>query len=514
MRINFVSQSKDNNEKDFYGTLANKLNVKSEMMKFASVPGGERKIVKEGLIISYRSNGEYKIKLGNRADIIVTGVAKQEKELQKQVHTALAYLGSMSPKFAKELEQMEADKRNLMVYIDIDRCRDCVWFESDTSHETYRDKCKNCLLATLGGDINNFFPRSHHMLVYTTGWGQIGDVFPTQKKAFQNSLSLLDAHRKGQAKDGNPEMIANEIIGHSKLCSMHGQGINPLCLATHMFEYFKDNKLDFQRIGKGVVDAIEKQSGIQIAIRNGDKTIFAVDKNGLVKRADAKQPDPKFTIEKLEVNDNAKVKIKMKDKSEQSSEENPESQVSKEASVRTAEGITFKPYDRVHLKSDPTVTGTWMETQDSKPGDVDDLVVLDEAFEGHHVIEITPMELEADGVEVSEEQKAFADNEFDKYKSQMDVYDEGFNDKVEVAIEDRDLNEKAASVRTAKENCVPGALKPPQVKALEDYEKAKDNYPKSKEIMPKDKSIEPPKLPVPPEKIASFEGTLCIAQVK
>jgi len=509
MRINFVSQQKDNNEKDFYGTLVSKLNVKNEMMKFASVPGGERKIVKEGLIISYRPNGEYKIKLGNRADIIVTGVAKQEKELQKQVRSALAYLGSMNPKVAKELEQMEADKRNLMVYIDIDRCRDCVWFESDTSHETYRDKCKNCLLATLGGDINNFFPRSHHMLVYTTGWGQIGDVFPKQKKAFMGSLSLLDAHRKGQAKDRNPEIIANEIIGHSKLCSMHGQGVNPLCLATHMFEYFKDNKLNFQKDGEAVVDAIEKLSGIQIAIRNGDKTIFAVDKESLVKKADAESQDPKFSIEKLEVNDNAKVKIKMKDKSPiETSEE-------KKASIRIAqEGVRFNKYDRVHLKSDPTVTGTWMETQDSKPGDVDDLVVLDEAFEGHHVIEITPMELEADGTQVSEEQKAFADNEFDKYKSQMDVYDEGFNDKVEVAIEDRDLNEKAASVRTAKGDCVPGALKPAQVKALEDYEKAKDNYPKSKEIMPKDKSIEPVKLPVPPEKIASFEGTLCLAQVK
>jgi len=506
MRINFVSQNKDDSEKDFYGTLVNKLNVKDEMMKFASAPGGERKIVKEGLIISYRPNGEYKIKLGHKSDIVVTGVAKQEKELQKQVNTALAYLGSMNPKVAKELEQMEADKRNLMVYIDIDRCRDCAWFESDTSHETYRDKCKNCLLATLGGDINNFFPRSHHMLVYTTGWGQVGDVFPTQKKAFHGSLSLLDAHRKGSASDRNPEIIASEIVNHSKVCSAHMYS-HSLCLATHMFKYFSDNKLDFQKLGKGVVDAIEKQSGIQIAIRNGDKTIFAVDKTELMK-----QPDPKFSIEKLEVNDNAKVKIKMKDKSEQSSEENPESQVSKEASVRIAqEGVQFNKYDRVHLKSDPTVTGTWMETQDTKPGDVDDLVVLDEAFEGHHVIEITPMELETEGMPASEEQTAFADEQFAKYKSEMEVYDKGFDEKVETVME----GEKAASIRTAKEKChVPGALKPPQVKALEDYEKAKDNYPKSKEIMPKDKSIEPAKLPTPPEKIASFEGTLCIAQVE
>jgi hypothetical protein len=67
-------------------------------------------------------------------------------------------------------------------------------------------------------------------------------------------------------------------------------------------------------------------------------------------------------------------------------------------------------------------------------------------------------------------------------------------------------------VRLAKEKChVPGALKPVQQKALDDYEKVKDNYPKSKETMPKKEGLEPAKLSTPPEK---FAGTLCIAEVK
>jgi hypothetical protein len=270
MRINFISQTKNNEEKNFWDILRDKLNLKSSLMKMASKDNVEcpREIVKEGLVISYKPNGEYIIKLGHKADVVVTGVAKQEKDLQQHVKNALSYLKSISPKVAAELQKIEAGKRDILVYKDIDRCRDCVFYESDTSHETYRDKCKNCINATLGGTINNFFPRSQQLVMSAPQWEQVGDVEP--KIAFNGTMSLLDAHKKGMANERHPEAIANEVLASAK-------DKNAVSIGTALFKYFEANKLNFQRYAKPVIELIEKQAGIQIHLRKGNNVILAFD---------------------------------------------------------------------------------------------------------------------------------------------------------------------------------------------------------------------------------------------
>jgi predicted RNA-binding Zn-ribbon protein involved in translation (DUF1610 family) len=267
MRINFISQTKNNEEKNFWDILRDKLKLKSSLMKMASkATDAPREIVKEGLVISYKPNGEYIIKLGHKADVVVTGVAKQEKDLQQHIKNALSYLKSISPKVAAELQKIEAGKRDILVYKDIDRCRDCVFYESDTSHETYRDKCKNCVHATLGGTINNFFPRSQQLVMSAPQWEQVGDVEP--KTAFSGTMSLLDAHKKGMANERHPEAIVNEVLGSVK-------EKNAVNLGTAVFKYFETNKLNFQRYAKPVIESIEKQAGIQIHLRKGNNVILA-----------------------------------------------------------------------------------------------------------------------------------------------------------------------------------------------------------------------------------------------
>jgi hypothetical protein len=334
----------------------------------------------------------------------------------------------------------------------------------------------------------------------------------------------LDAHRQGKQDDRNPKQIAQEIIqrawGESDLMmtkrkekldqiqqkQQSSQPLEPteqellydfdksvtaVRLGTELLKYFKDNNLNFQKYGKAVIGHIEQESGIQIHTEDKqNKTIsLAVDKEKL-------SPNPKFIIEKMEVNDNAKVKIKMKDKTTDKGKEKKEAGLS-----RKAEGdVSLQKYERVHIKSDPQIKGTFMQVQDSKPADVDDVVVLDEAFEGHNVIEIAPVELESEGM-ANDEQKATADQQYAEYKEQLGKYEnEGFSEKVEEAIESKDIEKKEASKKDKECSKVPGAMPKVKQEALEKYEKEpKDNYIKSKEIMPKG---------------SEFAGTLCLAELK
>lgn len=281
MRTNFINQRKDDKEKNFWTTLTNKLGLKSTMMKMAIKVDIDRprEIVKEGLVISYRSNGEYTVKLGHKADIIVTGIARQEKELHSHINTALATLKTMSPEVAKELNRIEAAKRDILVYKDIDRCRDCAFYESDISHETYKDKCKNCQHATLGGEIENYFPRGQQLVVFTPNWEQSGDA--GRKVAFQDTMSLLDVHKKGQQDDMGADVIAMEVIESAKTISALGLG-------TALMKYFAVKKIDFQKQAKAVIARIEKESGIQMHIRDGKNVLIAMDPNpdiGVVEHA-------------------------------------------------------------------------------------------------------------------------------------------------------------------------------------------------------------------------------------
>jgi hypothetical protein len=548
MRTNYVTQEKKNDEKSFWETLSTKLGVKSQLLKFASPVSIDRprEIVKPGMVISYGKGGDYTIKLGHKADIVVKGVAKAEKEMLGQIRTALSYLSHINPRVAKELKVIEAGRRDLLVYIDIDRCRDCVWYESDTSHETYRDKCKNCMHATLGGTRDIFFPRSQQLVVFTPLWDQIGGNVP--REAFMGTMSLLDAHRKGMVNERSAESIANDVIRlaykniykslspeqkakweenykqqrnpnldkkfqtiidknngveemspevkpkFEEACREQGnldqkfKGImeqNALNLGTSLMNYFSANKINFQKYAKPVINIIEAKTGLTMHEYNKATKSVRIAFN--------KKAESNINIDNLTIKDEGKFKLKLKDKSEGS-----EDKEEKKASIKKAEGeiggdVKFQKYERVHMKSDPKVTGTWMETQDSKPGDVDDIVVLDKAFEGFHVIEIMPVDLESDGTSAEGETKEFANTQFAQYKKDIGQYEKDFETKVE------NVMSKGASKDKKEKDEMPGALKKPQVEALEEYEKEpKDNYIKSKEIMPK----------------GAFEGTLCIAQVK
>lgn len=272
MRANFISQNKDDKEKNFWTTLITKLGLKKSMTKMASKIDIDRprEIVKEGLIISYKPSGEYTIKLGHKSDIVVTGVVRQEKELQSQVKNALSYLRFINPRVASELNKIEAEKRDILIYKDVDRCRDCVFYESDASHETYRDKCKNCVNAMLGGEINNFFPRSQQLVVFTPNWEQVGDTKP--KVAFQGTMSLLDAHRQGRPNERVAQVIASEVVASAK-------SIDAVGLGTSLMKYFKEQKLNFQRYAKSVIQTIEKSAGIQMHIKEDKNVILAVEQD-------------------------------------------------------------------------------------------------------------------------------------------------------------------------------------------------------------------------------------------
>lgn len=90
------------------------------------------------------------------------------------------------------------------IYKDINKCRDCVWFESDVTHETYRDKCRGCEHAKLGGTIEHWWPRSQQMIIWAPQWGAPEAL--EKKKAFQDTLSLR------QAQPDQAQSIAREIV--------------------------------------------------------------------------------------------------------------------------------------------------------------------------------------------------------------------------------------------------------------------------------------------------------------
>lgn len=510
MRTNFISQSKDDKQKNFWEVLSGKLNLKSSMMKMASKTNIEnpREIVKEGLVISYKPNGEYIIKLGHKSDIVVTGVAKQEKELHQHVKRALSYLKSISPAVEAELRTIEAGKRDVLVYVDIDRCRDCVFYESDTSHETYRDKCKNCINATLGGTINNFFPRSQQIVMYAPQWEQIGDTDP--KMAFKGTMSLLDAHKKGSADDRSSEMVANEVIALA-------EGKDAVNLGTSLFKYFQDNKLNFQTYAKPVIESIEKQAGVQIHLRKGKDIILAVDSMRL-------NPAEMSDTEK----DTAGEHIRTKLQSGQDLTDEEQNFLDKWLLVYPKKGVPNK------------LSGKKKTLAFSEQGDMDitqELAAIVDGYEnGQDTISDVVEKAEellnnseggsADYDELMSAIDEYNHTKLDSEKSQGRVTMDESEDKVMAIIHKYIALTPEAS---KKEKEAPGALSKCDREALDKYEEAKDNITKSKELMPKGSRLskedqaekqyeddcekEYAEKDKKKEKKSSFSGTLCLAEV-
>ena len=428
MRTNFINQSKDDKEKNFWSTLTARLGLKKSMTKMASKIDIDRprEIVKEGLVISYKPSGEYTIKLGHKSDIVVTGVAKQEKELRNHVKTALQYLKSMSPKVATELNRIEAEKRDLVSYKDIDRCRDCVFYESDTSHETYRDKCKNCANATMGGEINNFFPRSQQLVVFTPNWEQVGDVAP--KTAFQGTMSLLDAHKQGKKNERDPQSIVSDVLASAKSDDAVGYG-------TSLMKYFSKHKLNFQRYAKPVIELIEKHAGIQMHIKKDKNVILAVEQGVAEWKDETGTEMPQQGTQEFENMRGERINKKLQSNQELTNEEQD----------------YLDNWLLVYKKSSADV-----------PNGIKSLLVRYAK------------------IKMAEEDKPKEEEKKDECKHES-ICDGGYGRKRCTKCD------KIVSGRKAfgKKQIMPGALSKCDQDAMEEYEEVKDNYPESKEIMPK-----------------------------
>ncbi len=139
------------------------------------------------------------------------------------------------------------------IYKSIDKCRDCVWFESDITHETYRDKCKHCIHACLGGAIEHFWPRSQQMVMWIPSWTA---PEAKEKKAFTGTLSMVQTAEKVSDAVVN---IATDIMDR---CAH-----NAVEMGTALIEYFQEPVLakSMPVLASQIVAEIKRHTGIEIA---------------------------------------------------------------------------------------------------------------------------------------------------------------------------------------------------------------------------------------------------------
>ncbi len=139
------------------------------------------------------------------------------------------------------------------IYKDIGKCRDCVWFESDWTHETYRDKCKHCTHASLGGAIEHFWPKSQQVVMWMPQWS----APEAKKKAFVGTLGLTQTATKVSEAALN---IASEILEYCEHTAVS--------LGSGLMEYFQDPVVakSMPVIAGEVASEIMRQTGVEIAI--------------------------------------------------------------------------------------------------------------------------------------------------------------------------------------------------------------------------------------------------------
>lgn len=140
------------------------------------------------------------------------------------------------------------------IYKSIDKCRDCVWFESDWTHETYRDKCKHCIHACLGGAIEHFWPRSQQMVMWIPSWTA---PEAKEKKAFTGTLSMVQTAEKVSDAVVN---IATDIMDR---CAH-----NAVEMGTALIEYFQEPVIakSMPVLASQVAAEIKRHTGVEIAI--------------------------------------------------------------------------------------------------------------------------------------------------------------------------------------------------------------------------------------------------------
>ena len=139
------------------------------------------------------------------------------------------------------------------VYKDLNKCRDCVWFESDVTHETYRDKCKNCVHAKLDGTINHWWPRSQQMVIWAPQWGAPEALENKVRLSLQDTLSLR------QAAPDQAQSIAREIVA-----AADAQAVD---LGEVMVDTFRNPVIASQMgtLARSIVSEIASLTGVTMA---------------------------------------------------------------------------------------------------------------------------------------------------------------------------------------------------------------------------------------------------------
>jgi archaellum component FlaD/FlaE len=147
-----------------------------------------------------------------------------------------------------------------LVYKDLGRCRDCVWFESDFSHETYRDKCKHCLHAKLGGVVDHWWPRSMQMSVWAPMW-----MPPMAEKAarFEGTLSALDSHR---IASNDVQAIADAVVEGAR-ASAGQEPLNARIVAGAFMKAFGGVLAGlYEKVGGHVAARVAEATGLDFYI--------------------------------------------------------------------------------------------------------------------------------------------------------------------------------------------------------------------------------------------------------
>jgi len=156
-------------------------------------------------------------------------------------------------RFAASGDPGDSEPGNL-IYKDLNKCRDCVWFESDWTHETYRDKCKHCIHASLGGAAEHWMPRAQQMIMWIPAWGSEPERV---RLSFKDTLGL-----KQEASQVSPTAlhIASEIVASAAHTAVE--------LGSELVAYFTDPVVGRQMpmIAHQVAAEIEKRTGIEIGV--------------------------------------------------------------------------------------------------------------------------------------------------------------------------------------------------------------------------------------------------------
>jgi len=197
----------------------------------------------------------------------------EQKEPTPPLALPEASLCARMGKFAGSGDPGDSEPGNL-IYKSLDKCRDCVWFESDWTHETYRDKCKHCTHASLGGAIEHFWPRAQQMVMWIPSW--TAPVAEERKvrlsNAFTGTLSMVQTAKKVSDAVLN---IAADILDRCEHTAVD--------LGTGLVEYFQEPVIakSMPILAQEVAAEIERSTGIEIAVSQSKAKAWGHKQGGL-----------------------------------------------------------------------------------------------------------------------------------------------------------------------------------------------------------------------------------------